>query len=125
MSNVCIAARRKWAENDPVRAGLRLAIFTVLTLAVCVSGVANSQDRDRSAVAKTSNAAPSPSERVDINQASLAELERVPGMTPTWAARIVRFRPYRTKQDLMDKGVVSTQVYDRIKDFVIAHREKQ
>ena len=62
---------------------------------------------------------------MDINHASTAELMKVPGMTPTWAARIVRFRPYRTKQDLLDKGVVTSEVYDRIKDYVIAHREKQ
>ncbi len=64
-------------------------------------------------------------ERVDINHATVVELAKVPGMTPTWAARIVRFRPYRTKQDLVDKGVVTGEVYDRIKDYVVAHREKQ
>jgi hypothetical protein len=46
-------------------------------------------------------------------------------MTRTWAQRIVRFRPYRTKIDLIDRGVVTSQVYDRIKDCVIAHREEQ
>ena len=63
--------------------------------------------------------------RVDINQATLDELLKIPGMTRTWAGRIVRFRPYRTKQDLLDRGVLSPEVYNRIKDYVIAHREKQ
>ena len=45
-------------------------------------------------------------------------------MTQTWAGRIIRFRPYRGKNDLLERGVVSSQVYDRIKDYVIAHREK-
>lgn len=63
--------------------------------------------------------------RVDINHASVDELMTVPGMTRTWAGRIVRFRPYRTKQDLLDHGVLTSGVYDRIKDYVIAHREKQ
>ncbi len=49
---------------------------------------------------------------------------KVPGMTRTWAARIVRYRPYRTKNDLIDRGIVTNQVYDRIKDYVIAHRAK-
>jgi DNA uptake protein ComE-like DNA-binding protein len=62
--------------------------------------------------------------RVDVNQASVEELMKVPGMTRSWAGRIVRFRPYRTKQDLVDRGVVSTEVYERIKDYIIAHREK-
>lgn len=66
-----------------------------------------------------------PEARVDINHASAAELMKVPGMTRTWAERIVRFRPYRSKQDLLDKGVVTSEVYDRIKDSVIAHRDKK
>jgi hypothetical protein len=46
-------------------------------------------------------------------------------MTRSWAGRIVRFRPYHSKQDLLDKGVVTSEVYDRIKDYVIAHRDQQ
>jgi DNA uptake protein ComE-like DNA-binding protein len=68
---------------------------------------------------------PPPEARVDINHATIEELLKVPGMTRTWASRIVRFRPYRTKIDLIDHGVVTSQVYDRIKDYVIAHREEQ
>ena len=63
--------------------------------------------------------------RVDINHASLDELMKVPGITRVWAARIVRFRPYRAKNDLIDRGVVSEEVYVRIKESIIAHREKQ
>ncbi len=68
---------------------------------------------------------PPPDERVDINHASGEELVKVPGMTASWAGRIIRYRPYRTKQDLLDRGVLPGDVYDRIKDYVIAHREKQ
>jgi DNA uptake protein ComE-like DNA-binding protein len=60
--------------------------------------------------------------RVDINHASVEELMKVPGMTRSWAGRIVRFRPYRTKQDLLEHGVVNSDVYNRIKDYIIAHR---
>jgi competence protein ComEA len=69
--------------------------------------------------------APPPEARVDINHSGIAELLKVPGMTPGWAGRIVRFRPYRNKQDLVDRGVLPSDVYDRIKDYVIAHRDKQ
>ncbi len=63
-------------------------------------------------------------QRVDINHASLEELLKVPGMTKTWAGRIVRFRPYRSKNELLDKGIVRGEVYSRIKDYIVAHREK-
>lgn len=70
------------------------------------------------------HSAPAPEQRVDINHAALEDLLKVPGMTRTWAGRIVRFRPYRSKQDLVDRGVVSGEVYKRIKDYIIAHRDK-
>jgi DNA uptake protein ComE-like DNA-binding protein len=76
------------------------------------------------AAAKTKTTPP-PDARVDINHASAAELAKIPGLTPSWAGRIVRFRPYRTKQDLVDRGVLPSDVYDRIKDYVIAHRSGQ
>jgi predicted DNA-binding helix-hairpin-helix protein len=63
-------------------------------------------------------------QRVDINHAGLDELLKVPGLGRVWAVRIVRYRPYRTKEDLLDKGVVTSAVYDRIKDLVVAHRDK-
>jgi competence protein ComEA len=68
---------------------------------------------------------PPPEARIDINHASATELAKIPGMTPSWAGRIVRFRPYRSKQDLVERGVLPSDVYDRIKDYVIAHRGEQ
>jgi DNA uptake protein ComE-like DNA-binding protein len=99
--------------------------LALAVLAVCNSAPAQYQDRDTNGVPKTSATAPAPEARIDINHASVDELLKVPGMTPSWAGRIVRFRPYRTKQDLADRGVVTSEVYDRIKDYVIAHRDKE
>jgi len=94
-------------------------------LGVYLAGAAQYQDRDTRGAPKTSATAPRPEARIDINHASVEELLKVPGMTPSWAGRIVRFRPYRTKQDLLERGVVSSEVYDRIKDYVIAHLKAQ
>ena len=93
-------------------------------LGACLAGLAQNQDRDTPGAPATSASAPPPEQRVDINHASIAELLKVPGMTASWAGRIVRFRPYRTKQDLFEMGVVDSKVYDHIKDFVIAHQNK-
>jgi len=93
-------------------------------LGACLAGMAQYQDRDTRGLPGTSAAAPPPEARIDINHATVNELLKVPGMTSTWAGRIVRFRPYHSKADLLDRGIVSMQVYDRIKDYVIAHRDK-
>jgi len=108
-----------------VRSRLRFTVAAVAILGLSMAGMVQSQDRDTRGIPKTSATAPLPEMRVDINHASAEELLKIPGMTPSWAGRIVRFRPYRTKLDLVEYGVVTSQVYDRIKDYVIAHREAQ
>ncbi len=90
----------------------------------CLASITRSQvDHDYSASAPP-NPVP-PELRVDLNHATLDELLKVPGMRRTWALRILRFRPYRTKQDLLDEGVVSGEVYSEIRNYVIAHKEKR
>jgi len=108
-----------------MRKGTRFAALTVAMLSVCLVCGAQYHDRDTRSAPKTSATAPPPEERFDINHADLDELLKIPGMTHSWAGRIVRFRPYRSKLDLLDRGVVTSLVYERIKDYVIAHREKQ
>jgi DNA uptake protein ComE-like DNA-binding protein len=108
-----------------VRTKTRFTILAVLFLCASLVGQAQYRDRDTSGIPKTSAKAPPPETRIDINHATIDELLKVPGMTPSWAGRIIRFRPYRSKGDLLDKGVVTSGVYDRIKDYVIAHRDKQ
>ncbi len=104
----------------------RIAAFAFFAC-LLITPSRSQQDRDYTARGqhKTSAEAPPPAARIDINHASADELLKVPGMTPSWAGRIVRFRPYRTKQDLLDLGVLPSEVYDRIKDYVIAHRDQQ
>jgi len=106
-----------------VQAKLGFAVPSLLILTICLSATAQYQDRDTRGTPKTSATAPPPEARIDINHATAGELLKVPGMTRSWAGRIVRFRPYRTKQDLLEQGVVTSEVYGRIKDYVIAHRE--
>jgi competence protein ComEA len=99
-----------------------LLVLFLATGAGTVPGLAQSSAPQPAA---KSRPAPPPEARIDINHASVDELLKVPGITSSWAGRIVRFRPYRTKQDLLDRGVLPSEVYDRVKDYVIAHREQQ
>jgi DNA uptake protein ComE-like DNA-binding protein len=125
MSNLSLPRAGRRADNGPVQASIRLASCAFLLLVICAAGTAQNQDRDTPGVPGTSANAPPPEARIDINHATVNELLKVPGMTPSWAGRIVRFRPYRTKDDLLERGVVTSKVYDHIKDYVIAHRDKQ
>ncbi len=104
---------------------MRCTALTVALLCVCMAATAQNQDSDTRGVPKTSENAPPSVARIDINHATVEELLKIPGMTRSWAGRIVRFRPYRTKQDLFEYGIVTGEVYERIKDFVIAHQKAQ
>lgn len=57
---------------------------------------------------------------IDINRASPAQLQRLPGIGPAEAARIVAGRPYLSKADLASKGVIPAGIYLSIKGRIIA-----
>jgi DNA uptake protein ComE-like DNA-binding protein len=121
----CLRTGRGKAENGAVRARVQFTVLAVAMLSVCLAGMAQYHDQDTRGVPTTSATAPPAELRIDINHASMDELLKVPGMTRSWAGRIVRFRPYRSKLDLLDRGVVTSQIYERIMDFVIAHQKAQ
>jgi DNA uptake protein ComE-like DNA-binding protein len=104
---------------------MRVTALAAAVLAVCLAGMAQNQDRDTNGASKTSAKAPPAETRIDINHANIDQLMKAPGMTRTWAARIMKYRPYRTKQDLVENGIVTSEVYELIKDYVIAHRDEQ
>ena len=64
-----------------------------------------------------------PTERIDLNHGTREELLRIPGLTPSWADRIIRFRPYATRRQLLEKGILPGQLYLRIRFFTIVHQK--
>lgn len=59
--------------------------------------------------------------KLDVNHATAAELEALPGIGPTIAARIVRSRggrPFARIEELQTRGLVTARVFADIKDLV-------
>jgi DNA uptake protein ComE-like DNA-binding protein len=100
-----------------------LKILAMTALLLLIAGPAMPQAPARRSIAP--NPATSVGLPVDINHASLEQLLQVPGMTRPWAERIVRFRPYRSKLDLLQDGVLPGDVYNRIKVSIVAHRDQK
>jgi DNA uptake protein ComE-like DNA-binding protein len=57
---------------------------------------------------------------VDINSASPEDLDKLPGIGKSRATAIVKNRPYKGKDDLVDRKIVPANVYKNIKDKIIA-----
>ncbi len=57
---------------------------------------------------------------VDINSASAEDLDKLPGIGKSRADAIIKGRPYKGKDDLVNKKILTPGVYNGIKGKIIA-----
>jgi competence protein ComEA len=55
---------------------------------------------------------------IDINSASLSELDTLPGIGPVYGQSIIDHRPYSKTEELRTKNVLTPSVYEKVKDLV-------
>lgn len=59
--------------------------------------------------------------KVNINTATQAELEALPGIGPVTASKIISDRPYQNVEELLNKKIIPKSTFDKIKDQLVVY----
>ncbi|WP_374544853.1 ComEA family DNA-binding protein [Rhodoblastus sp.] len=103
-----------------------LAAAALLALAAPASAESPAKPAPAAAPAKPAPApaaAPAKPALLDINSASEADLQALKGIGDVRAKAIIAGRPYKGKDDLVQKKIIPQAVYDGIKDQIIAKQK--
>jgi DNA uptake protein ComE-like DNA-binding protein len=98
-------------------------LWVVLTCVLLATGLALAAST--SGTTPTKPAAPAHQTtkmKVDINTASKADLEKLPGIGDAYAEKIIAGRPYKAKDDLLHKKVLPKATYDKVSSHIVAHQ---
>ncbi len=118
---------------------MRLTTLSLVLAGLLVPGIALAQTPQTTTPAKpgvpaasapaakpaaTTAAAPAAKmELLDINSATPEQLDALKGIGEKRSAAIIKGRPYKGKDDLVQKGIIPKGVYDAIKDQIIAKQK--
>jgi competence protein ComEA len=102
---------------------MKKALLPIVILILTLVGPAFPADKEATAATKMPIAvqkAPVALEKLDLHTATEQPLSQLPGIGDVRSKAIIKGRPYKAKDELVERKILTQSVYDKIKDQVIA-----
>ncbi|MFZ6656072.1 ComEA family DNA-binding protein [Undibacterium sp. TJN19] len=103
------------------------SMLLATTLCILAQGAAYAKDDAKkasaSSTASASASASAKTELMDLNSATKKELATLPKIGDVRSDAIIKGRPYKGKDELLSKKILTEDVYNGIKDLVIAKQK--
>jgi competence protein ComEA len=101
---------------------LSLVAMLVFALTLQAAPPQKKEAKDAAAKAGAKVAAKAPA-LLDINSASADQLKALPGIGDAYTDKIIKGRPYKAKNQLVQQKIIPQATYDKIKDLIIAKQK--
>jgi DNA uptake protein ComE-like DNA-binding protein len=118
-----VARSSEASHPDARRSNHAELIALLVVLAFALTSATPALAKVKAPAAKPDKPAATKNEPLNINSASADELKALPGVGDAYAKKIVDGRPYKGKNELVDKKIVPKAIYDKIKDQIVAKQK--